>query len=287
MSTMGAASFSQFIMSFFGGLLITIIVRLWAQPFISDQVGELPRYLLILRRKIRGTKKLTREQKAKEEILWKKINEELELEKEGVGAILESYGNYAIDGVGMILAPVTYLCLQLFYVENQIASGYQILTNQIIYYIAFAIIIIPFQLICDNLLFNCIELIFGWKLYDYLAYQRYRFSIREHRWVLRNEIYDESLPEEFQCLDLFCFSSQFYFMMSFVSFGLVQIILGIETILRQNYNPFSDPAFLLLLFLVFFFGELLKRFLYLLADFQIRKIGWRGLWAIKFVEGKK
>ena len=285
MTTMGASSFSQFVMSFFGGLLITIIVRLWAQPFISNQIEELPRYLMIFRRRIRGHKRLSREQKGKEELLWRKVNEELMLEKEGVGALLESFGNYAIDCVGMLLAPVTYACLQMFYNENQIAFGYQILTYQIIYYIAFAVIIIPFQLCCDNLLFNCLELIFGWKLYDYLAYQRYRFSVREHRWVLRNEIYDESLAEEFQSLDLLCFSSQFYFVMSMVGFGLVQIVMGCETILRQSYNPFTDPAFLLLLLIVFACGWLIERVLFFLADIPIRRIGWRGLWATKLIEG--
>jgi hypothetical protein len=116
-----------------------------------------------------------------------------------------------------------------------------------------------------------IELIFGWKLYDYLAYQRYRFTVREHRygdlhiffshfyiylyshmyiyiylftnvhhhlyqdfsiephkafvllplppitfshrWILRNQVIDESLSQEFHCLDLMCFSSQFYYIM--------------------------------------------------------------------------
>jgi hypothetical protein len=59
-----------------------------------------------------------------------------------------------IKHIGLILAPVTYACLQIFYVENQMALNYEILTNQLIYYIAFSIIIIPFQFCCDNLLFN-------------------------------------------------------------------------------------------------------------------------------------
>ena len=282
---MGATSFSQFIMSFFGSLLITVIVRLWAQPFISDQFEELPRYLMIFKRRIRGRKRLSREERAKEELLWRKINEELQLEKEGVGALLESFGNYAIDGVGLMLAPITYACMQMFYFENQIAVLYMILTNELIYYIAFAVIIIPFQLLFDNILFNCIELIFGWKLYDYLAYQRYRFSVREHRWVLRNEIFDESLEHNFQTLDLLCFSSQFYYMMSFVAFGLVQIVMGVETILRQSYNPFTDPACVLLLIIVVALGEVLQRVLYVLADIKIRRFGWRGLWSTKLIEG--
>jgi hypothetical protein len=114
--------------------------------------------------------------------IYRRINEELQLEKEGVGALLDSLSTYTTDTVGLVLAPVTYACLQIFYVENQIAQNYEILTNQLIYYIAFSIIIIPFQFCCDNLLFNSQELIFGWKLYDYVAYQRYRFTVREHRY---------------------------------------------------------------------------------------------------------
>lgn len=190
----------------------------------------------------------------------------------GVGALLDSLSTYTTDTVGLILAPVSYACLQLFYIENQIAVNYEILTNQLIYYIAFSIIIIPFQLCCDNLLFNSQELIFGWKLYDYLAYQRYRFTVREHRWILRNQIIDESLSPEFQCLDLMCFSSQFYYLMGMCSFGMMQTVMGIQTILRQDYNPFTDPAFLLLFIVVFFFGEVLQRIMFVCADIQVKFI---------------
>jgi hypothetical protein len=54
------------------------------------------------------------------------------------------------------------------------------------------------------------------------------------------------------------------------SFAMMQIVMGIETILRQNYNPFTDPAFLLLFIVVFFFGEILQRIMFICADIQVR-----------------
>ncbi|CAM9190893.1 unnamed protein product, partial [Laminaria digitata] len=53
-----------------------------------------------------------------------------------------------------------------------------------------------------------IQLVHGWRVYDYIAYQKYRFSVRQNRWMMRNETLDESIAEPMQTLDLLCFSSQ-------------------------------------------------------------------------------
>lgn len=52
------------------------------------------------------------------------------------------------------------------------------------------------------------KLVYGWRIYDYIAYQNYRFSVRQHRWMMKNETLDESIAEPMQTLDLLCFSSQ-------------------------------------------------------------------------------
>lgn len=49
---------------------------------------------------------MTREDKAKEEMEWRKINEDIELEREGVEPLLDSYFVYATE----VLCP---LCVQL------------------------------------------------------------------------------------------------------------------------------------------------------------------------------
>ncbi|RYG70477.1 hypothetical protein EON64_00010 [archaeon] len=104
---------------------------------------------------------------------WRRINEEIELASEGIEPVLDSLAGYAADSTGRILAPITYACLQLFYWQNQIAPFYEILENQTIYYITFAVFCVPFAFLSDTFLQNCLELIHGWKIFDYLSYQRY------------------------------------------------------------------------------------------------------------------
>jgi len=285
MTTMGASNFVQFILSFFASLLMTILERLFIAPFLGESMELWPRWKIMIRRKLRGKKRITRAEKEKEEKEWRRVNEEIELSSEGVEPLIDSLTDYSADTVGTVISPVIYGILQMFYNENQIAANYQIKTNQIIYYISFAAVIIPFTLVCDTFLLNTQELLHGWKIYDYLAYQRYRFSVREYRWVLRNPIVDESIAEEFQTTDLLCFSSQYYFLMGLLSVGTVLITLGIEAILRLQFNPFGDPCFLLMFVLTFLVGEIMSRFYWILADIKVRRFNWRGLWATKLIEG--
>merc|ERR1711981_1172039 len=157
--------------------------------------------------------------------------------------------------MNLILSPIVYYELDLFYDQDLIAETYAIKTNQIIYYIEFAFFMIPFTLVCDVFLLNAQELIHGWKIYDYLAYQRYRFSVREHRWMMRNQVIDESISEGYQTVDLLCFSSQYYFIMTLLAFSVTQLTLCVTAILRLGYNPFADPVVPLLFILAFLFGE--------------------------------
>ena len=52
-------------------------------------------------------------------------------------------------------------------------------------YFIFALYLPLFQLILDVFILNTQELVFGWKVYDYVSYQRYRFSVRDQRCVSR------------------------------------------------------------------------------------------------------
>lgn len=285
LTTMGAPTFTAFLLSFFVDHFLSIIEFIYWSPFISETMSLWPRWEMMLRRRFRGNKRLTRDEKAKEELEWRKINEQIELESEGIEPVLGSLADYAIDTTGLIISPLTYVCLQLFYYTNQIAPLYAILTNQIIYYILFAVVIIPFTFGADVFNFNTNELVHGWKVFDYLAYQRYRFSVREYRWMLRNPVVDESISEEFQTVDLLCFSSQHYFLMGLLSFSMVQMCMAIESFLRLKYNPFADPTFLLIFVIVFLIGEVMRRVYWRLSDIQIKRLNWRGLWATKQIEG--
>ena len=285
MTVMGATCFTNFILSSFGRLFITITERLYVLPFFKYLVSMTPWWVIVIRRWVRGKTRITRDQKAREELEWRKVNEELEMLYEGIEPMLESYHDYAIDTVALILTPLLFYCTQLFFIQTQIPTNYLILPNQMIYYIVYRVIYVPFQLLCDIFLLNACELIFGWKIYDYIAYQRYRFSVREYRWILRNNIFDESISESLQKVDLLCFSSQFYYLVGLMGYGMILIVLGVTIIITQNYNPLGDPVLLLLILTTFFVCEVIGYILVWLGTIQVRRIGWRGLWVTKLVEG--
>lgn len=232
-----------------------------------------------------STRRLTREQKAKEEMEWLEVNERIDEVLESVEQMLDNYCDYSIDKTGLILGPATYLTLKMFYNQNQIAYTYNIFTNQINYYIYFSVIIIPFSFVLDIFVWNCQELIHGWKVYDFVCYLEYRFSVREYRWQLRNPNVDKSLTEDFQSIDILCFSSQYYYIMGLVGFGLVQVVCAIDGMIRLKYNPLGDPTFLIIFILVFIMGELSQFVFIALGEVKIRQWNWYGLWAIKTIEG--
>ena len=91
-------------------------------------------------------------------------------------------------------------------------------------YFIFALYLPLFQLILDVFILNTQELVFGWKVYDYVSYQRYRFSVRDQRWMMNSKVLDESIAESLQTLDLMCFSEQYYFLVALISFGMLLVL---------------------------------------------------------------
>merc|ERR1719465_283270 len=84
-----------------------------------------------------------------------------------------------------------------FPMETQITIKYGISTFMSKYFI-FALYLPLFQLILDVFILNTQELVFGWKVYDYVSYQRYRFSVRDQRWMMNSKVLDESIAESFR-----------------------------------------------------------------------------------------
>jgi hypothetical protein len=41
-----------------------------------------------------------------------------------------------------------------------------------VYYLAFGVVIIPFAFLMDVFVLNTEELVHGWRVYDYIAYQK-------------------------------------------------------------------------------------------------------------------
>jgi hypothetical protein len=114
MTTMGASNFVAFVVSYILGLLLTLIARLYQNPMINQILSLTPRWIMQFNRYLRGNKRMTRDEKAKEELEWRRINEEIELESEGIEPLLSAYSDYALESVALLLQPLLYYQLDTF-----------------------------------------------------------------------------------------------------------------------------------------------------------------------------
>jgi hypothetical protein len=208
--------------------------------FIKLNIYILPKYL---------TKSLVQYQ-IKEE---KKEKDRLEASEhsDSIEPILESYTNSCNDTLQIFFFP--YFVILLMQYRNQIglAALFNIRTSNMIIYLYYQLSLIFFQPLGDVFIYGQLELFYGWKIYEYLIYSRYRFLQRETRWKGLEDSLDECIEESYRRLDQMCFSSQYYFMQTIQFTAMVYILLGFECWLRANiYSPFSDTAFPILLSLL-------------------------------------
>jgi hypothetical protein len=281
---MGAASFVDFMVSFMVGLSITMIDRLYLGPAVDMVTTLVPRWKMMFKRKFQARRRMTREEKAAEELEWRRINEEIELSAEGVEPLLGAYSGYSVEVTAMLIFPFLNMFMMWFPMETQITIKYGISTFMSKYFI-FALYLPLFQLILDVFILNTQELVFGWKVYDYVSYQRYRFSVRDQRWMMNSKVLDESIAESLQTLDLMCFSEQYYFLVALISFGMILVTMGVTTFINTNYNFFGDPVMPVIVVVMLLYLDFLQHMLFRAADIRIRKLKWRGLWMTKQIEG--
>merc|ERR1711871_1251611 len=238
---MGAENFVDFIISYFVEQALMVFERIVMDPGLKYIAKLWPKWRMMLKRRFAKKRHMTREQRAREEAEWKRINEEIALESEGVEPLIDSFAVYANETVAMLMGPFVLIYLLNFLNETQIPIMYNIKERELNFYIYFAIICVPFTLVADVFLHMTQELYHGWKVYDFVAYQKYRFSVRENRWQMEAwDTLDESIAEPLQTVDMMCFSSQFYFMASIHGAGILLTMFGMTITLRQRSNPFAD-----------------------------------------------
>lgn len=60
MTTMGADTFIEFLLSYFVDLMISFLERLYIAPIVNQMIGLYPRWKMMVERRWRGGKRLTR-----------------------------------------------------------------------------------------------------------------------------------------------------------------------------------------------------------------------------------
>jgi hypothetical protein len=277
--TMGASSFIDFVTSYFIELTIMIFERILLDPGMKHIAKLWPKWRMMLKRRFAKKRHMTREQRAREEAEWKRINEEIALESEGVEPLLDSYSVYANETLALICTPFVIVFLLCFTEETQMAALYGIKVKELGFYVLFGFTMIPFSLVADMFLLSSQELFHGWKLYDYVSYQKYRFSVREHRWQMTAfDTLDESIAEPLQSIDMMCFSSQFYFMSCVLAYGILFMMFGATIQLRAQYHLFGDIAFPIIMLNVFTVCALIQKACIKMSDVL-------GIWVRKNLSG--
>ncbi len=281
--TMGADSFTNFVLSFFVELSMSVLERLYLDPAIKAFFVLWRKWVIQCRRAFRKNRvMLTREQRKNEDREWKKVLEDIARETEGVEPLLDSFQGYSIAIIALILAPLVQFFLLLTDTGTervtQIPEMYAIRGTNLIYYTIFSVVIIFFTLVMDMFLLNALELIHGWRLYDYVSYQQYRFSVREKRWQLYSTEFDEAISGSLQRVDLLCFSSQYYFVVTLGGFSIFLILMGWTIFFRADWNLFADPALPILLVVCWAVFKGIKNILMVVCNLV-------GLWRLRGNDG--
>jgi hypothetical protein len=159
---------------------------------------------------------------------------------DSVEPIVDSYFGISVDGLQVYYTPFMVFLWMQYRTQIGIPGTYGIRQSDMLIYMMFQLFLIPFQPFFDIFNHATNELFWGWKIYEYLVYSRYRFLQRESRWKGLENTLDECIEEDKRTIDQMCFSSQYYFMMSVALSGMMFFSFGYEVMKFSNYNVFAD-----------------------------------------------
>ena len=265
--TIAADDFTDFTLGYYLELIIGLIEFVYLDAFIAYMAKLVPqlRQHISLRLRLRRKKKKDDLQIQAEA----EINEEDSVVEDLMG-FLTSYGTAT---AGLYMSPLFIFFYYQFneYLKLSFLFGFR--QKDLIIYLLFGVVIIPFQIVMDIFIFNIQELYHGWKVYEYMKYARYRFQNRTARWKGLERSYDESIDYSLRSVDQMCFSSQFYFILAIGGSGSFLFTLSISMMLRAQYNMFEDILFGLMVAVVLGLCVVAKKTFMFLADVV-------GLWKI-------
>ena len=86
-------------------------------------------------------------------------------------------------------------------------------------------------------------------MYDFFTYCDFRFRSRRRKWLGQQEL-DRSIVPSWRSIDNMCFSSQYYFVSTTATWGIIFSYLGLTMMIRASYNPFADPVLVINLIII-------------------------------------
>jgi len=238
---LGCNSFLDFLQAFLVDMAISTTQRIFIDPALDSVVEGVSSLMVSILNVMTGTVVEESDMRVEEE-------EDIEV----VPAIVDRYVGASCDAITGLASPLLIFIVQQLDQFLQVGNNYGILKADFFFYNMFAVVMIFTRTVTDIFLNNVTELYYGDKLVEYLRYCKHRFDQRSHRWIYMGDG-DQQMSRNLRGLDLFGFSSQFYFYITLQAFGGIFMCFGVQGILRSSYNPFADKMFPLLGFLFSFY----------------------------------
>jgi len=173
---------------------------------------------------------------------------------------------FSVDALGSVISPIAVVVIYLFREQFEVSKYYGIRSTDLVYFLLFSAFLVPALWIIDIFLFNLQELLWNWKLFEYIQFCNERFANRTRRWVGLDNTINEELPPDLRALDQMCLSVQFYLLGSLHCSGIVFAVLGYMLVLHQEHNLFGDPMAIPLFVGVSLFLSLAKKAAIRVAD---------------------
>ena len=246
--TLGATSFLNFLICYYIDTIIMFIGRIYVDPLVEKLEHLIQRIALYLVSKSQWIESLLRNVLRNELMIQSKLINQIELENykgedkgSGFEGLLGSVSSFTNKTQTLIMAPALLIIVKIFATELSITTSNNIRESDLYYYLVFSLIVIIPHLIAYIMLLNSLEIIHGYKIYDYFSYCAYRYSNRAFRYVSENVNMDRSIHNSWRSIDSMNFSSQFFFIISLVSWGMIFILIGFLICLRQSHILLDDP----------------------------------------------
>lgn len=263
-TVMASATFENFIFSYLIRMSLLIGLRTYIDPIIKNIQYFMNKLNLWLISKNEGLERIL-----KKHIVMKKDeklefylgstvgnqeNEKLFEEDSSLEPVLTILLSYTSMVHSAFVRPFIIVLIRFFPNENQIPKLYGFKIEDLDYYLLFSFVCVFSQFIIDIFMLNSLEVLHGFKLFDYFSFCEFRYRSRKVKWIPHNFNLDKSLQIQYRSLHNLCFSTQFYLINTIIIYGICLLTIGVSIIIRNNYIFVSDPAFFAF---VFFFSSII------------------------------
>ncbi|EAR82338.2 transmembrane protein, putative (macronuclear) [Tetrahymena thermophila SB210] len=161
--------------------------------------------------------------------------------KENGSQIIKVYTDFCNCSLTMLQAPFQIVQMWMFYDASQTFIRWRIKKAGLVFYLLFNVSNIPFQIVMDILLLKSVEQLHQLYIYDYVNQVRQRYQNRKYNWKRDDENdFLKMVEKEVQYIDIWCYSSQYFFCQSLFLGSSMVVINGFLTVLANKYNFLSD-----------------------------------------------